>query len=154
MRSSILRRIWLSFMAQYLFFSALLVFTICFSDFQLCRPKYHGRDFISRNAHLVHQNWYRISFTLIKLGFSLKMCLHSVEYDKKDNFFFCIIIFRQNSHGILNQKHIVTRHRSSIKNNVTNYKISNHKHRVQIKNNVPRYRIPNEKKNPKDNVMR
>jgi hypothetical protein len=34
-----------------------------FLDFQLFRPKYHWRDLISRNAHLVHQNWYRISFT-------------------------------------------------------------------------------------------
>jgi hypothetical protein len=34
-----------------------------FSDFQLFRPEYHWRDLSSRNAHLVHQNWYRISFT-------------------------------------------------------------------------------------------
>jgi hypothetical protein len=33
------------------------------SDFQLFRPEYHWRDLSSRNAHLVHQNWYRISFT-------------------------------------------------------------------------------------------
>jgi hypothetical protein len=28
------------------------------------RPEYHWRYLSSRNAHLVHQNWYRISFTL------------------------------------------------------------------------------------------
>jgi hypothetical protein len=51
--SSILRRIWLSFMAQYLVFSALIQFSQ--SDFQLFRPEYHWRDLSSRNAHLVHQ---------------------------------------------------------------------------------------------------
>jgi hypothetical protein len=35
-----------------------------FSDFQLFRPEYHWRDLISRNAHLLHQNWYCISFTV------------------------------------------------------------------------------------------
>jgi hypothetical protein len=39
------------------------VYTI-FSDFQIFRPEYHWRDLSRRNAHLVHQNWYRISFTL------------------------------------------------------------------------------------------
>jgi hypothetical protein len=34
------------------------------SDFQLFRSEYHWRDFSSRNAHLVHQHWCRISFTL------------------------------------------------------------------------------------------
>jgi hypothetical protein len=34
------------------------------SDFQFFRPEYHWRDLISPNAHLVHQNWYRVSFTL------------------------------------------------------------------------------------------
>jgi hypothetical protein len=34
------------------------------SDFQLFRPDRHWRDLISRNAHLVHQNWHRMSFTL------------------------------------------------------------------------------------------
>jgi hypothetical protein len=29
-------------------------------------PKYHWRVLSSRNVHLVHQNWYRISFTLGK----------------------------------------------------------------------------------------
>jgi hypothetical protein len=33
-----------------------------FSDFLHFRSEYHWRDLISRNAHLVHQNWYRISF--------------------------------------------------------------------------------------------
>jgi hypothetical protein len=27
------------------------------------RPEYHGRDLSSRNAHLAHRNWYRVSFT-------------------------------------------------------------------------------------------
>jgi hypothetical protein len=49
-------------------FSALLQFSQFFG-FQLFRPEYHWRDLISRNAHLVHQNWYRISFTS-KLQFS------------------------------------------------------------------------------------
>jgi hypothetical protein len=30
--------------------------------FPLFRPEYHCRDLGSRNAHLVHQNLYRISF--------------------------------------------------------------------------------------------
>jgi hypothetical protein len=34
--------------------------------FQLFRPEYYWRDLSSRNAHLLHQNWYRISFTLKK----------------------------------------------------------------------------------------
>jgi hypothetical protein len=47
------------------FFSRpLYSFHIFFSDFQLFRPEYHRRDLNSRNAHLVHQNWYRISFAL------------------------------------------------------------------------------------------
>jgi hypothetical protein len=37
-----------------------------FSDLQLFRPEYHWRDLISRDAHLVHWNWYRISFTFEK----------------------------------------------------------------------------------------
>jgi hypothetical protein len=59
MHSSILRRIWLNFMAQYLvFFSALLYFSQFFGF-----PTFSARvPLISRNAHLVHQNWYRISF--------------------------------------------------------------------------------------------
>jgi hypothetical protein len=51
----------LHFMAQYLFFRLFYSFHN-FSDFQIFRPEYHWRDLISRNAHLVHQNWYRISF--------------------------------------------------------------------------------------------
>jgi hypothetical protein len=35
-----------------------------FSGFPTFRHEHHWRDFISRNVHLVHQNWYRISFTL------------------------------------------------------------------------------------------
>ena len=45
------------------FFRLFTLFTGFFFDFQLFRFKYHWRDFISRNAHLVHQNWYRINFT-------------------------------------------------------------------------------------------
>jgi hypothetical protein len=61
---SILRRIWLNFMAQHFgLFSAFNIFHN-FLDFQLFRPEYHWKDLISRNAHLVHQNWYRISCTL------------------------------------------------------------------------------------------
>jgi hypothetical protein len=44
------------------FFGSFTDFTF-FSDFQLFRSEYHWRDFISRNMHLVHQNWCRISFT-------------------------------------------------------------------------------------------
>jgi hypothetical protein len=36
-----------------------------FSHFQLFWPEYHWRDLSSRNAHLVHQNRYRISFYII-----------------------------------------------------------------------------------------
>jgi hypothetical protein len=58
-----LRRIRLNFMALW-FFSSLLQFSGIFStDFQLFRSEHHWRDFIIRNAHLVHQNWYRVSFT-------------------------------------------------------------------------------------------
>jgi hypothetical protein len=39
------------------------VFTFFFSDFQLFRPDHHWWDFISWNAHLVHQHWYRVCFT-------------------------------------------------------------------------------------------
>jgi hypothetical protein len=34
-----------------------------FSRFPTFRPEHHWRDLIRRNAHLVYQNWYRISFT-------------------------------------------------------------------------------------------
>jgi hypothetical protein len=60
MHSSILRRIWLNFMA-FCFFGSFTAFPI-FSDFKLYWPEHHWRDFISRNGHLMHQNWYRISF--------------------------------------------------------------------------------------------
>jgi hypothetical protein len=64
MHSSILRQIWLNFMAHYLIvFGSNTLFIFFFSDFQLFRPEYHWRDLSSRNAHLVHQNWYRTSFT-------------------------------------------------------------------------------------------
>jgi hypothetical protein len=35
-----------------------------FLGFPTFRPKHHRGDFDSRNAHLVHQNWDRISFTI------------------------------------------------------------------------------------------
>jgi hypothetical protein len=37
---------------------------------QFIRPEHHWRDLICRNAHLVHQNWYRISFALQLLFFN------------------------------------------------------------------------------------
>jgi hypothetical protein len=39
-----------------------------YSHFQFFRLEYHCQDWISRNAHLVHQNWYRISYALKPLG--------------------------------------------------------------------------------------
>jgi hypothetical protein len=45
-------------------FNSFFFFFTIYSDFQL-QPEHHWRDFISRNAHTVHQNWYRISFTLM-----------------------------------------------------------------------------------------
>jgi hypothetical protein len=60
MHSSILRRIWLNFMALYLGFIGSFTFFFGFTTF---RPEHHWRDLISRNTHLVHQNWYRINFT-------------------------------------------------------------------------------------------
>jgi hypothetical protein len=56
-------------MAHWVFaFSALIQFSqFFFSHFQLFRPEYHWRDLSSRNAHLVHQNWYRINFTFVCL---------------------------------------------------------------------------------------
>jgi hypothetical protein len=57
--SSILRRIWLNFMALCLVFIRRLFHRIHFfsSDFQLFRTEHHWRDLSSPNAHLVHQNW-------------------------------------------------------------------------------------------------
>jgi hypothetical protein len=54
--SSILRRIWLNFMALCLvFIRRLFQFSHFFPDFQPFRPEHHWRDLSSRNAHLVHQ---------------------------------------------------------------------------------------------------
>jgi hypothetical protein len=55
---------------------ALLQFSLFFflQIFNFFGLKYHWKDSISRNAHLVHQNWYRISFTKyhnVVLGFSM-----------------------------------------------------------------------------------
>jgi hypothetical protein len=56
--SSIIRRIWLNFMALcFGFHPTLFQFSLLFSDFQLFRPEHHWRNLSSRNAHLVHQNW-------------------------------------------------------------------------------------------------
>jgi hypothetical protein len=72
MHSSVLRQIWLNSMALYLFFCFFYLFLYTFHnsfrDFQLFRPEYHWRDLSSRNPHLVHQNWYRTSFTFQPLG--------------------------------------------------------------------------------------
>jgi hypothetical protein len=57
------------------FFGSCTIFTIFVSDFQLFRPEYHWRDLSSRNAHLVHQNWYRISFAFYKLVDILIWCI-------------------------------------------------------------------------------
>jgi hypothetical protein len=46
-----------------MFFGSYTVFTICFSNFLLFWPEYHWRDLSSRNVHLMHQHWFRISFT-------------------------------------------------------------------------------------------
>jgi hypothetical protein len=49
------------------FFIALLQFsqyTCIIVDFRFVRPELHRRDLISRNAHLVHQIWYRIPFII------------------------------------------------------------------------------------------
>jgi hypothetical protein len=62
MHSSILRRIWINFMAQYFCLGSFTVFAFAFPDFQIFRHEYYWRDLIGRNAHLVHGNWYHISF--------------------------------------------------------------------------------------------
>jgi hypothetical protein len=70
----------------WVFFSALIESSQCFLDFQLFRPEYHWRDLSSRNAHLVHQNWYRISFTL-KLTCSGSGLIVKQKYCTKKYFF-------------------------------------------------------------------
>jgi hypothetical protein len=60
MYSSIHRRIWLLIMPPC--FGFLTFYSLAFWIFMF-RPEHHGRDNICRNAHLVHQNWYRRSFT-------------------------------------------------------------------------------------------
>jgi hypothetical protein len=42
-----------------------------FHNFFFRFPTYHWRDLISENVHLVHQNWYRISFTFEEFMASL-----------------------------------------------------------------------------------
>jgi hypothetical protein len=69
--------LWLNFMAQYLlgfFFPALIQFLHFFFGF----PTFSAwRDLSSQIAHLVHQNWYRISFTF-KMTRSLTCSLHGL----------------------------------------------------------------------------
>jgi hypothetical protein len=50
MHSSILLRIWLNFMAQYLVFSALIQFSLFFSDFQLPRGSLQPSRYSTVNA--------------------------------------------------------------------------------------------------------
>jgi hypothetical protein len=47
---------------SYTFLRQNKILTFIFSDFQIFRPGYHWRDLISRNAHLVLQDWYRIGY--------------------------------------------------------------------------------------------
>jgi hypothetical protein len=57
----------------WVFFGSCTVFTFLFPNFQIFRPEYHWRDQSSRNVHMVHQNWYRISFTfkvILKIHFN------------------------------------------------------------------------------------
>jgi hypothetical protein len=54
-----------------------------FSDFQLFWPEYRWSVLSSRNAHLVHQNWYRISFTLIILLYIQRNMLKSNQPEIK-----------------------------------------------------------------------
>jgi hypothetical protein len=49
----------ISWHSVWFFFSAHIQFSQCFFGF----PTFSARVLSSRNAHLVHQNWYRISFT-------------------------------------------------------------------------------------------
>jgi hypothetical protein len=85
---SIMRRIWCSCKSEIpcstrtcdykrygfvLWFSSNSCFSshFFFSDFQLFRPEHHRRDLSSWNAHLVHQNCLRISFTFVLWTFSI-----------------------------------------------------------------------------------
>jgi hypothetical protein len=40
-------------------------YDIFFTDVQPLRPEHHWRDLICQNTHLVHQNWYLISFACV-----------------------------------------------------------------------------------------
>jgi hypothetical protein len=67
MHRSILRQIWLSFMALW-FLSSLSQFShICFFILPTLSA-WASLKRMSRNAYLVHQNWHRISFTFYRLG--------------------------------------------------------------------------------------
>jgi hypothetical protein len=59
------------------FSSSYTVFTIFSQDFQLFWTQYHWRDLRSWNAHLVHQNWHRISFTHLYVS-----CWMNIPYKK------------------------------------------------------------------------
>jgi hypothetical protein len=52
-----------SISCQSIWFFRLFYSFHTFWDFQVFQPEYHWRDLISRNVHVVHQNWYPISFT-------------------------------------------------------------------------------------------
>jgi hypothetical protein len=45
----------------FTFFGLYTVFTM-FIGFLTFWPEYHCRDFSSRGAHLVHQDWYRVGY--------------------------------------------------------------------------------------------
>jgi hypothetical protein len=64
-----------------------------FSDFQLFRPEHHWRDLSSRNAHLVHQNWWRIYFTLHHINRHLTSMLASSCINKLRNPLFCVCLY-------------------------------------------------------------
>ena len=53
----------ISWQSIWVFSGSLLISHWFFLYFQLFRSRYQWRDFFSRNAHLMHQNWYRINFT-------------------------------------------------------------------------------------------
>jgi hypothetical protein len=62
------------------FYRLFYSFYTLFSDFQLFWHEYHWRDLVSRNAHLVHQNWYRISFHFHSLVLSVDHHTSRITY--------------------------------------------------------------------------
>jgi hypothetical protein len=61
MQSSIIRQIWLHITELCLGGVLSGLYSHNISDFHFFRPGHHWKDIICRNAHLVHQNWYRVS---------------------------------------------------------------------------------------------